>query len=59
MTSNRVYRKAMPMKRVIEELKAGKGLQFDPQLVDILLDLIDSGRIDVSGINQVSMEAED
>ncbi len=59
MTSDRVYRKAMPMKRVIAELKAGKGLQFDPKLVDILLDLIDSGRIDVSGINQLSVEPEE
>ena len=59
MTSNRVYRAAMPMNRVVEELKNGKGTQFDPKLVDILLDLIDSGRIDVSGINQLSVEAEE
>ena len=59
MTSNRVYRAAMPMNRVVEELKNGKGTQFDPNLVDILLDLIDSGRIDVSGINQLSVEAEE
>ena len=59
MTSNRVYRTAMPMNRVIEELINGKGSQFDPKLVDILLELIDSGRIDVSGINQLSVEAED
>ena len=59
MTSNRVYRTAMPMDRVIEELKNGKGSQFDPRLVDILLELINSGRIDVSGINQLSVEMED
>lgn len=59
MTSNRVYRKAMSMDHVIDELKKGKGTQFDPSLVDILLDLIDSGRIDVSGINQLSVEAEE
>lgn len=59
MTSNRVYRKAMSMNHVIDELKKGKGTQFDPSLVDILLDLIDSGRIDVSGINQLSVEAEE
>ena len=44
---------------VVEELKNGKGTQFDPRLVDILLELINSGRIDVSGINQLSVEAED
>ena len=59
MTSNRVYRHAMPMNTVIEELKNGKGTQFDPKLVDILLELLKSGRIDVSGINQLSVEMED
>ncbi len=59
MTSNRVYRTAMPMNRVIEELKEGRGTQFDPALVDILLDLINSGRIDVSEINMLSVEMED
>lgn len=59
MTSHRVYRNAMPMDLVIEELKNGKGTQFDPHLVDILLELIAAGRIDVSGINQLSVEAED
>ena len=59
MTSNRIYRKAMPMKAVIEELKAGKGTQFDPALVDILLELLSSGRIDVSEIKKQSEETED
>lgn len=59
MTSNRVYRKAISMDHVIDELKKGKGTQFDPSLVDILLGLIGSGRIDVPGINQLSVEAEE
>ena len=59
MTSNRVYRTAMKMEDVIEELKAGKGTQFDPDLVDIMLDLISSGRIDVSEINKQSAEIEE
>ena len=59
MTSNRVYRNAMPMDDVIEELKNGKGTQFDPALVDILLELINSGRIDVYEINKQSAGIED
>ncbi|MCR4948205.1 MAG: HD domain-containing protein [Treponema sp.] len=59
MTSNRVYRKAMKMEDVIVELKAGKGTQFDPALVDIMLELISSGRIDVSEINKQSAEVEE
>ena len=59
MTSNRVYRPAMSMDRVIEELKKGRGSQFDPELVDILLGLINSGRLDVSEIKKQSEELED
>lgn len=59
MTSNRVYRPAMSMDRVIEELKKGRGTQFDPELVDILLGLINSGRLDVSEIKKQSEELED
>ena len=59
MTSNRVYRNAMPMDEVIEELKNGKGTQFDPALVDTLLELINSGRIDVYEINKQSAGLED
>ncbi|NPV90090.1 MAG: diguanylate cyclase [Firmicutes bacterium] len=35
MTSNRPYRKAMPMQDAIEELERGAGIQFDPELVDV------------------------
>lgn len=59
MTSNRVYRPAMTMDRVIEELKNGRSTQFDPELVDILLGLVNSGRLDVSEIKKQSEELED
>ena len=59
MTSNRVYRNAMKMEDVIEELKKGSGSQFDPKLVNIMLDLLSSGRIDVSAINKQSVEVEE
>ena len=59
MTSNRVYRTAMKMEDVIEELKAGKGTQFDPKLVEIMLELVSSGRIDVSEINKQSAEIDE
>ena len=50
MTANRVYRKKLDISIVIEELKKGKGSQFDPVLVDILLNLIDSAELDVGKI---------
>ena len=39
MTSDRPYRKALPIQKVIDELKRYRGKQFDEKVVDILLDL--------------------
>lgn len=46
MTANRVYRGALDMDQVVDELKKGRGTQFDPELADIFLDLIYKGEID-------------
>ncbi|MBO5303995.1 MAG: HD domain-containing protein [Lachnospiraceae bacterium] len=48
MTANRVYRKKLDLDFVLEELKKGKGTQFDPEIVDIMLGLIEDGTIDVN-----------
>lgn len=50
MTANRVYRKKLDLDHVLSELQKGRGTQFDPNLVDILLSLIDDGTIDVGRI---------
>ena len=47
MTANRVYRKKLDLDFVISELKRCRGTQFDPKLVDIMLELIEDGTIDV------------
>jgi len=39
MTSDRPYRKALPIEKVIDELQRYKGKQFDERVTDILLDL--------------------
>jgi putative nucleotidyltransferase with HDIG domain len=39
MTSDRTYRKAMPLKAVVDELHRNSGTQFDPALVEKLLSL--------------------
>ena len=59
MTSNRVYRPAMKMEKVIEQLKEGSGSQFDPKLVGIILNLLETGRLDVSEIKKQSEEIEE
>ena len=39
MTSDRPYRDAMPKERALEEISAGAGTQFDPDVVEVFLDL--------------------
>ncbi len=41
MTSNRSYRQIMPQEKVREEIENGKGTRFDPQIADIMLEMID------------------
>ncbi|MCR4938872.1 MAG: HD-GYP domain-containing protein [Treponemataceae bacterium] len=43
MTSDRCYRKRLPMGLVVEELKASAGTQYDPKIVKCMLDILESG----------------
>lgn len=58
MTANRVYRKKLDFDFVLSELKKGRGTQFDPKLVDILLELIDLKEIDVEQIYHKSKASD-
>lgn len=46
MTSNRVYRRRLKDDFVMEELKKGRGTQWDPELVDIFIQLIEEGALE-------------
>ena len=50
MTANRIYRKAMNIEDVKEEIKNCAGTQFDPKLAEILLKLIESGKVHPASI---------
>lgn len=41
MASNRSYRQALPQAVVRSEIEKGKGVQFDPDIADIMLEIID------------------
>ena len=41
MSSNRSYRKALPQEVVRQEIVDGRGTQFDPEIADIMLQLMD------------------
>lgn len=57
MTANRVYRKKLSFDYVMEEMRKGRGAQFDPKMVDILFDLIKKGKIDVDALYGVHVDA--
>ena len=41
MVTDRPYRKALPLKEIVDELKEFAGVQFDPYLVQLLLEIIE------------------
>lgn len=44
MSTDRPYRKALSREQIIREFKAHKGTQFDPHVVNAILDLLESSR---------------
>ena len=52
MTANRIYRKRQDFDYVMSELHKGRGTQFDPELLDIFLKLIDDKKIDIDALYQ-------
>lgn len=41
MTSNRIYRRKLALPKVKEEFRKGRGTQFDPQLTDLFLEMLE------------------
>jgi len=41
MTSDRAYRRALPKRKAVAELKACSGTQFDPEIVSVLLEIVE------------------
>ena len=56
MTSNRVYRNHMDTDYVMNEMKRGRGTQFDPDALDAFLRLVDKGVIDLDKIYAQKLE---
>ncbi|HZM17615.1 MAG TPA: HD domain-containing phosphohydrolase, partial [Candidatus Krumholzibacteria bacterium] len=47
MTTNRPYRQAMPVEKAIALLRGNAGRQFDPEIVERFIDLLEAGSIEV------------
>ncbi|MCQ2578465.1 MAG: HD-GYP domain-containing protein [Treponema sp.] len=41
MSSSRIYRNTMPQNEIYNEIKEGRGTQFDPEIADIMLEMIE------------------
>lgn len=48
MNSNRIYRKALTPEVIRAELIGGRGTQFDPELLDKFVELLDSNELEIS-----------
>ncbi|MCR4762661.1 MAG: HD domain-containing protein [Lachnospiraceae bacterium] len=56
MTSNRVYRNHMDTDYVLNEMKRGRGTQFDPNVLDAFFRLIDKGIINLEELYKQKRE---
>ena len=54
MASDRAYRKALPLDAIIAEFRTERGQQFDPRVVEVMLDLIDQEAPQVTAQEQVT-----
>ena len=59
MTANRIYRNQMDIDYVLNELRKGRGTQFDPDVVDVFLSILEEGIIDLDSLYPKQKEAAD
>lgn len=52
MTSKRIYRDSLPMETVISEFYRCKGTQFDPELTDVFLDILENHPNEIQEIQE-------
>lgn len=52
MTSKRTYRDALPLEVVISEIERCKGTQFDPEIADVFLDILNNHYDEVKEIQE-------
>ena len=52
MTSNRSYRKALPLEAVREEIVKVSGTQFDPEIAKVFLDILDNHYDEILAIQE-------
>jgi len=46
MHSDRPYRKALPLERCVKEIRENAGTQFDPEWVEVFIELVETGSVE-------------
>ena len=59
MTSDRVYRPALPVETALGELRKGQGTQFDPQIVDLFVKAHAEGLLVPGHLTQIESRPDD
>jgi len=49
MSSSRAYRRGMPMDHIVQELKRCSGAQFDARIVNLFIEMIQEGAVQLAG----------
>ncbi|MEE1286133.1 MAG: HD domain-containing protein [Ruminobacter sp.] len=58
MNSTRVYRPNLNKDAIIEQFEICKGTQFDPEIAQLMIDLIKSGEVEIDDIENINLENE-
>jgi HD-GYP domain-containing protein (c-di-GMP phosphodiesterase class II)/Na+-transporting methylmalonyl-CoA/oxaloacetate decarboxylase gamma subunit len=56
MTSNRPYRKGMPFEKALRIIEEGKGVQWDPEISNLFVDLMSQGVFNDKSIGDVQFQ---
>ena len=54
MSSDRIYRKALSREKIRQELMDGSGTQFDPELLDKFVEMMDADKLDITDTLSIS-----
>jgi len=58
MASDRPYRQARPLDWILKEIRAQAGRQFDPQVAQALLQVIESGEVAIAGTTESALHED-
>ena len=51
MNTNHAYREKLSKETIMEEIRKNKGKQFDPEIADVMLKMIDEGTITIDRVS--------